>query len=216
MNSTNSLVLSRRRRRRTVKGPARLVAVLVAVALVASLSACGGEPVEYFTPAPASPTPDVVVSDEPEAFERPDVRLIHPPQKPDVMLDLSEESALAFAHYFVDVLNYTANSGDTTILEEISGPECRYCQGFIETTNDLEASSQWIEGYELSFSKEPTISKTNGLVYAFQVDVQSSTYQVKSTEELHGTRETRDLVGGLVIYRLGEYWLVEDFGKNVN
>lgn len=211
MNSTNSLVLSRLRR--TVKGPARLAAVLVAVALVASLSACGDEPVEYFTPPPATPTPEVVVSDEPEVFERPDVRLIHPPQKPDVMLDLSEESALAFAHYFVDVLNYTANSGDTTILEEISGPECDYCKIAIDVAQDLEESGGWAEGYDLSYTSDPSLIDHREIAYAFDVELHRAVYSTFTSDGMTASYAADDLVGAIVMYRLGEYWLVEQFGS---
>ncbi len=213
MNSTNSLVLSRLCRRRTVKGPARLVAVLIAVALVASTSACGEEPVEYFTPPPATPAPEVIVSDEAEVFERPDVRLIHPPKKPDVMLDLSEESALAFAYYFVDVLNYTANSGDTSILEGISGPECRYCRGFTQTSEELENSKSWVVDYELSFSDAPEIIKTDGIVFALEVNLRSVAHKVQSEDGESRDIATKDMSGLLIIYRLGEYWLVEQFGN---
>ncbi len=216
MNSTNSLVFSRLRRRRTVKGPARLVAVLVAVALTASLSACGDEPVEYFTPPPATPTPDVVVSDEPEVFERPDVRLIHPPQKPDVMLDLSEESALAFAHYFVDVLNYTVNSGDTSVLEEISGPECRYCQVTAKVATELEEAGGWAQDFAIEFTSEPELNINTGLVFAYDIELNMADYSTYNSEGQTAFYSSVDLVGALIVYRLGEYWLVKDMGSKAD
>lgn len=115
-----------------------LAAVAVASAVVAGVAACGiggerrsnapddgapatasGEPTPSPSPA-ATATPGIT---DPEPFYPAD----GPPPRPAAMDTPDVFGAAAAARYFVEVLNAAGNSGDTTLLEDLSDPECSFC-----------------------------------------------------------------------------------------
>ena len=79
----------------------------------------GGEPTPSPSPA-ATPTPGIT---DPEPY----YPAVGPPHRPAAMDTPDDFGAAAAARYFVEVLNSARNSGDTTLLEAISDPECSFC-----------------------------------------------------------------------------------------
>ncbi len=157
-----------------------------------------------------------MVSDQPEVFERPDPRMIAQPIQPAAANELSEDGARAFAYYFLDVLNYTAATGNTELLESISGPECTACQGFIEASQQDEEKRHWTEGFNATFVTEPEHIDNTGVAFAFSVKFHSDAYETWSTAGKVEDFEALTFEGAIVIYRLGNYWLVEEFGETSN
>ncbi len=183
---------------------------------MASTSACSDEPVEYFTPPPVTDTPTKSVEpveDEPEVFERPDLRMIATPVQPATANELSEDGARAFAYYFLEVLNYTAATGKTELLESISGPECNYCQRFSTSIAEREESGRWTVGYEATFVSEPELVLDSGVAFGFSVQIHTTQHEIFSAEGQHSVEPEEDLNdGALVVYRLDRSWLVEAVG----
>ncbi|MFD2839546.1 DUF6318 family protein [Populibacterium corticicola] len=216
MTSNNHPTPSRHQHRQCLTRPSRLLTVLLGLALVTSTAACSNEPVEYFTPPPATDTtvtPGELVEDEPEVLKRPDPRMIAQPIQPSTANELSENGARAFAYYFLEVLNYTAATGNTELLQTISGPECTACQGFIEATTTVEELNQWHLGFHSTYENEPVLLENEGAVFAFDINFHADKYETWNRDGL--VKETESLVfnGAIVIYRLGNYWLVEEFGE---
>ncbi len=216
VTSNNHPTPAHHQHRQRLTRPIRLLTALLGLALVTSTAACSNEPAEYFTPPPATDTPVTpgeLVEDEPEVFERPDLRMIAQPIQPSAANELSEDGARAFAYYFLDVLNYTAATGNTELLESISGPECNYCQSFIGAVQEVNAEYGWFVDHNIQFLDDPRVLESNELVFAFDVHAQMDAYEVYNSQELLSGYPERDLIGVLVIYRLDSHWLVEAFGK---
>ncbi|RRC94824.1 hypothetical protein EII11_08030 [Schaalia canis] len=51
-----------------------------------------------------------------------------------------------FARYFIRVMEYTWNSGDSSLLREISLPSCTWCEHMASTADEDTANKGWIEG----------------------------------------------------------------------
>lgn len=51
-----------------------------------------------------------------------------------------------FARYFIRVMEYTWNSGDSSLLREISLPSCTWCEHMASTTDERAANKGWVEG----------------------------------------------------------------------
>jgi hypothetical protein len=185
--------------------------------LVTSTAACSDEPVEYFTPSPATDTtvtPGELVEDEPEVFERPDPRMVAQPVQPSAANELSEDGARAFAYYFLEVLNYTAATGNTELLQSISGPECDYCAVTLENSREIHDAGQWIEGYFIEFVDKPEVQENLGTAFGMTAEVKAQEHSIYATEGMHSVQPGYQLPATLIVYRLGNFWLVEDFGRS--
>lgn len=51
-----------------------------------------------------------------------------------------------FARYFIRVMEYTWNSGDSSLLRQISLPSCTWCEHMASTTDERVANKGWVEG----------------------------------------------------------------------
>ncbi len=197
--------------------PVRLLTVVLSLVLVTSTTACGGEPVEYFTPPPATQTPlesDEPIEDEPEVFERPDLRMIATPVQPSAANELSEDGARAFAYYFLEVLNYTAATGEAELLESISGPECNYCAITLENAREIHDAGQWIEGYFIEFVDEPEVQENLETAFGITAEVKAHEHSIYTVDGIRSVQSGYQLPATLIVYRLGNFWLVEDFGRS--
>lgn len=69
---------------------------------------------------------------------------IEPPQRNWVSQKPGKEGAEEFARYVVELLPYTWMSGNTFALEDISHPECDFCQQIIDETKERTATGAWV------------------------------------------------------------------------
>ena len=96
--------------------------------LLLALTACGGEGV----PAPTTPAASTTASSESPAespspgTSAPAVAAPDPADYPG-MDQQTEEGAKAFYRYFWDSYVYANLTGDPSILESLSGPDCGWC-----------------------------------------------------------------------------------------
>lgn len=140
------------------------VSAVVCGALVAAV-ACSGdpEPIEPTTTAPpATPTSSTTSTADGES----------PPDMPDAALEDTEAGAIAFVEHYIDVFNYTANTGDAEPLRALSHPDCEGCETYAASFEEKYEAGGYNEGFEWRLS-EPMSS--NRLVEAYVV---VSQYQV--------------------------------------
>lgn len=141
------------------KIPVGLVAACAAVAV--SLSACGGEaqkmPMSEAFPgwqdaqSKEESADDVVgMSGQYEVMREGkllryagDPRL-EKPELSEVAKVNDNNGAEAFARYFIKVVEYTWDSGDSTLLREISLPSCEWCEYVASSTEQREADKGWV------------------------------------------------------------------------
>ena len=109
-------------------------AVIVAV-LCGGLAGCSTDD------SPAVPATRPAVTSTPEVTVT----------KPSLLLGQpTAASAVAFVRYFWDVYNYAYASYDTSLLQEISQPSCKYCSSVLEEINRLKTQGMRVEGSEVS------------------------------------------------------------------
>lgn len=63
-------------------------------------------------------------------------RATPPPERPAEMDDPGEAGAIATAEYFVALLAFAEETGVVDGLEEISSPECEYCQNYLNSARE--------------------------------------------------------------------------------
>lgn len=108
---------------------ARALATVVALALSASLAACGGE--DDDASAPISPgAPSVSGSASPSGATAGDELTVAPPG----------ETAEQFIRRWFALVNHVQATGDTAGFLEVSGPDCDSCQSFAAKLKKLYAA----------------------------------------------------------------------------
>lgn len=143
------------------KSPVSLFAFCAAAAL--SLSACVGESKEM-SMSEAYPSvqeaqsqvgsPDDVVAMSGIYEVTREGKLLRyaslPPAEKPELTELARvhdnNGAEEFARYFIRVMEYTWNSGDSSLLREISLPSCTWCEHMASTTDERAANKGWVEG----------------------------------------------------------------------
>lgn len=70
---------------------------------------------------------------------------ITPPELPEVAKVYDQNGAEAFAEYFVDVLDYTWLSGDSSVLRSISAESCTWCTYIADETDKRTQAGGWVE-----------------------------------------------------------------------
>lgn len=63
-----------------------------------------------------------------------------------------KNGARAFAHYFVEVVEYTWRTGDTQLLRSISHPDCKWCSEVITQTEERVKAGGWGSGIRLAIT----------------------------------------------------------------
>lgn len=158
----------------------RYIFFLCAIFAAASLSACSPTSSDP-APAPSSsettPSTTATTTSATDPAEAAPAQTELPVPRPGMDVD-SVKGATAFAYYFFDVLNYTAASGDTALLKEISGPDCAYCAAFQTAIDDVNSRNQHISDYQISFQIQPKLVVENPLSWGFNIDVAEAEYEI--------------------------------------
>lgn len=137
-----------------------------AVVMVWALAACGATGPEAQSVADledsahAAQSGDIVMSGRYE-LDVATGKLLNPArnrvfERPHEMSGMHENSAWGarrFAEYFVQVLEYTWKSGDSSLLREVSLPECVWCQHYIQLTDERSVAGGWIENGDFTVAK---------------------------------------------------------------
>lgn len=160
-----------------------LVAVLVG-ALVGALGGCTDEEPRATAPVtvadgtarvthhiepPASPEPRAGVTD-PTPFYPSE----GPPPRPPELDTADDAGAAAAARYFVEVLNAAGDSGDTSLLSELSDPECSACAGWVSQFAAVAAEEErtgryWRSG-PMTFTWAKAFQEEPGRAWTVDVD----------------------------------------------
>ncbi|PWF24444.1 DUF6318 family protein [Ancrocorticia populi] len=179
------------------------------IALLMGLAGCGdgnpATPTSQATAVQPSPTATSAVPTKPTGIE--------PPQKPAAMSTPDEDGAVAAAEYFLRMTTYAAATGDTTELEAMSGPDCQFCESYLESVTNMyspEKGNAWATMPEITIeysTVRPTEEK-----HQFQVEMRTQKGEFDYYNELnglqHGDEET--LVMAVVATHVSDNtWRVE-------
>lgn len=192
------------------KTPVVLLGACVAIAL--SVSACTGEPEK--TPMSEAElgwdpgqsvveSPDDVVAMSGEYQVTREGKLLRYPADPrldkpelgDVAKVHDSNGAEAFGEYFIKVVEYTWDSGDTTLLREISLPSCEWCEYMASTTDERRSNKGWVRNLRSNISEIET---------AFEIPTHPGLWHVvvhvkNSDHVMYDGHVIRDVVGAAAI-----------------
>ncbi|MCC3266735.1 DUF6318 family protein [Arthrobacter gengyunqii] len=101
---------------------------------------------ETATPA-GTPVPTAVYKPATAAGPAENVPL---PVMPELAKEKSKEGLEAFAEYWFSLVNYGYETGDTSLVKELSGPECELCEAFYVAIEKGYEGENWVQGGTLS------------------------------------------------------------------
>lgn len=155
----------------------------ITVATVAALMVCGacgtsgGNAQADPTPSPTEQTPSA------------------PPKMPRAAHDDTDSGAIAFVKYYVDVLNYTAVTGDTDQLSNLSASDCEGCQEYIELYKSVYNDGGYFKGGEWSLDNIEVAEAGSQVRVFAHMKASSVKYRSDSDADVkHGQRDEAELV----------------------
>jgi hypothetical protein len=114
----------------SVEAPVRLLSSLLALGLVAALSAgCSSDAAPVPAPRPSSSQVTKTPADSPTASSTPTEQ---PPAMPAAAKGKGRPAAKAFVRYYIDLINYAGTTGDVADMQRVSQPGCVSCRRLIE------------------------------------------------------------------------------------
>lgn len=128
--------------------------VIVTLAAALTLTACGNggqaQGDQSASPAvsasaTATPTPTPKASYKP-ADAKGKAENVPVPVLPEAAKANTKEGVEAFARYWFQALSYAYETGDASIVDRISGPNCVFCAGLRDTIKGAWADGRWIVG----------------------------------------------------------------------
>ena len=141
-----------------VTGVAALAAVLVlggcsasgepganAAESVTSSASPSGSPTETATPT-VTPTPTPTAAAYKPASAKGPAENVPLPVMPEVAKQESKEGLEAFAEYWFSLVNYGYETGDTSHVKALSGPECEICESFYVSMEKGYVDEDWVQG----------------------------------------------------------------------
>jgi len=147
------------------------------LALVAALSACGGDPAPRFEAEPSAEptTASPSASAEPEPWE-----------------ERTDDGAVAFVAHWVAEFNKMRATGDTSELLKLSTDRCETCTNFVEYTDQIFSSggSLETEGWSLISVSQPAEENSDRPIISMRVD------QAPQVLRESGTAEPEKFTGG--------------------
>jgi hypothetical protein len=178
--------------------------IAVGAVIVAALAGCNGE--ETAAAPNSSPSASQSETPSPTASATATRPAPTPPAEASEHTDLG---AIAFAKHFVEVLNYTAASGDTSQLSAISSTRCTTCRQIIELTREAYANGGYIRGRGWTVMTQSVFRPGSSGMRIVRLDVDTAAQTVKRSSEEPAARVERG--HGAVSIRLqpsGASWTV--------
>jgi hypothetical protein len=171
---------------------------LVAAVLAGLLaSGCGGSPEPRQLPAPEK-------SGSPSASATPT-----PPVMPSAAKTDNDAAVEAFARHFINVINYTAHSGDRATIDKLSAPACESCKSIGDRAERTYADGGYIRGQGWSVKSANVVpnQRRNGVYVELTIDQHPETVLARP-----GTEPTvypgGDHTFNMVVSWAGSSWLV--------
>ena len=112
------------------------------------MSACSGGSQASPSPSESSTTPAAPSIDTrptPASSAGP-ARNLPKPELPEAAKQNTKEGFAEFTQYWLDSLTYAYETGDTTLFEAASTPDCPTCRSFTAEIKELHAAGGWSVG----------------------------------------------------------------------
>ncbi len=129
---------------------ARVLALILALSGLAMLSGCSVVSPSGAQSGSAAQSAEVVMSGDYILNEDGTLRKPHVtpsvPTMSELAFQYNETGAEQAARHFIDLINYSWASGDTTPLDEFSEERCTYCRVISEQVHDVYDNGGWAHG----------------------------------------------------------------------
>ncbi|MBJ2329295.1 hypothetical protein JFX23_05875 [Schaalia cardiffensis] len=136
---------------------ARVLALVLALSGLAMLSGCSVVSPSGAQSGSAAQSAEVVMSGDYILNEDGTLRKPHVtpsvPTMSEIAFQYNETGAEQAARHFIDLINYSWASGDTTALDEFSEERCTYCQTISGRVHDVYDNGGWAYGLKYTVSQ---------------------------------------------------------------
>jgi hypothetical protein len=166
--------------------------------VLAGLAGCDGD--EAPSPPPLEPSTTAASPSEPTGSP--------PPTRPPESEGSSVRSAKAFAHYFIDAVNYASRTGDTSLVEEASSPHCITCNAIVRNVNRIYSAGGSIEGKGMALDVITVAAKVPQMTFVLGMSYSAETVKRPGKADVHRKASK----GSLTMYlgRAGnDHWRVD-------
>jgi len=115
------------------------------------------------TPAETTATPSEVPAEtvepapQPTPFKTWTDNFDEEPLEP-ILRDFDENNAAVFAKFYINLINYATNTGDTKMLHKYSAKKCDFCTGWINSVENMYKGGGSFEGFALTLTGYPQIT----------------------------------------------------------
>jgi hypothetical protein len=154
-----------------VSRPAWLAGVVVATLLVAG---CSGDEPDAQPRKPSAPSTSPVATTSPSPT---------PPALPAAARRNTKAGAVAFAGYYVELLNHAALTGDVEQLRKVSQARCESCLSAIDTVEQIYGSGGSISHYGWHVRRYNVMNAGKPSYWLVALDIHA---------QPHGVRESAD------------------------
>ncbi|WP_140399986.1 DUF6318 family protein [Aeromicrobium sp. PE09-221] len=166
---------------------------MVLPVLAVALMGCSGQPEP--SEETVTPTPEITV-----------------PAMPELAADDSPAGAEAFARHYIEVLNYSALTGDTAELENLSADDCTGCAKYIELYRSTYQNGGFFTGGEWTVEAVALNSRnsTHEVTADISASAGSSKKSATDTEIENAAYQERVF---LEVSRGGDRWIAQRLGR---
>ena len=136
----------------------------------------------------------------------------HEPQLPSAATNMDAFGARYFAEYYLNLLAYSINTGNTTTLKETSSPECKVCQSYIDLIGRVYGDGGWVDGknYTITRIGEPIPHPQTKGLYFVKIHAKNAAYVDYRGGELHPALESQKIIE-LEILQRNSSFLVKSY-----
>lgn len=160
----------------------------------------GSSPAQQSMTASATPTSSPTAPYKPADATGP-AQNVPVPVLPEVAKTETKEGLEAFARYWYSTLSYAYETGDTELMESISGPACNSCAKVKAEVTDWHSEGRWLAGGTLHVEGVHSDFVESGPAeYQAVVQVyQETIYYYLADATLKGTLPRKPAVGDIVV-----------------
>lgn len=126
------------------------------------------------------------------------------------------KSAEAFVKYFWDVYNYSYTARDSRNFNEISGPDCAFCNDTIRAINELLDDDHYIRGSDvrLGVAVAPPTDPADGLIVATVISEHPGRIVTASGSTVSRTKGVRNMKSEIALDWTARGWIVRDLAND--
>jgi len=136
----------------------------------------------------------------------------HKPQLPSAATNMDAFGARYFAEYYLNLLAYSINTGNTTTLKKVSSPDCKVCQSYIDLIGRVYGDGGWVDGknYTITQIDEPIPHPQTKGLYFVKIHAKNAPYVEYRGGELHPALESQKIIE-LEILQRNSSFLVKSY-----